>query len=53
MSFWKLVGALLVAWLVISLLGWLLKSLLWFAIIGGLIFAGVAIYNWSKKQVNS
>ncbi len=49
---WRVLGVLLIIWLALTLLGAIIKGLLWIAIIGGLLFVGTAIYGWSKKQIN-
>lgn len=49
---WTVIGALLIIWLVITILGAVIKGLFWVAVIGGLLFLGTAIYGWAKKQIN-
>jgi len=58
--FWKIVGALLVAWIAFmvigSVVGFLLHAVLWIAIIGGAVFLGTAAYravkgDSAKKQL--
>jgi hypothetical protein len=52
--FWKIVGALIVAWLAFmvigSVVGLLLKAVLWIAIIGGIAFLGTAGYRAIKGR---
>jgi hypothetical protein len=52
--FWKIVGALIVAWLAFmvigSVIGFLLKAVLWIAIIGGAAFLGTAAYRAIKGR---
>lgn len=47
--FWKIVGALLVAWVAFMVLGavigFVFKAVLWIAIIGGIAFLGAAGYR--------
>ncbi|HVW44233.1 MAG TPA: hypothetical protein VHC18_23080 [Amycolatopsis sp.] len=58
--FWKIVGALIVAWIAFmvigSVVGFLLKAVIWIAIIGGAVFLGTAAYRavkggGAKKQL--
>ncbi|GAB3577947.1 hypothetical protein GCM10027445_44380 [Amycolatopsis endophytica] len=59
--FWKIVGALIVAWLAFmvigSVIGFVFKAILWIAVIGGVGFLGAAAYNAIKnkdrKQIRS
>ena len=50
--FWKIVGALIVAWIAFmvigSVVGLLLKAVIWIAIIGGAVFLGTAAYRAVK-----
>lgn len=50
--FWKIVGALIVAWIAFmvigSVVGFLLKAVIWIAIIGGAVFLGTAAYRAVK-----
>ncbi|WAL65762.1 hypothetical protein ORV05_33690 [Amycolatopsis cynarae] len=52
--FWKIVGALVVAWVAImvigSVVGFLLKAVVWIAIIGGAVFLGTAAYGAIKGK---
>ncbi|WP_116204208.1 hypothetical protein [Amycolatopsis circi] len=47
--FWKIVGALVVAWIAFmvlgSVIGFVFKAVLWIAIIGGVAFLGTAAYG--------
>ncbi|WP_236790509.1 hypothetical protein [Amycolatopsis sp. GM8] len=47
--FWKIVGALILAWLAFlvigSVVGFLLKAIIWIAVIGGVAFLGTAAYR--------
>ncbi|WP_326567100.1 hypothetical protein VSH64_35415 [Amycolatopsis rhabdoformis] len=47
--FWKIVGALIVAWIAFMVLGavigFVFKAVLWIAIIGGVAFLGAAAYG--------
>ncbi|MTD58037.1 hypothetical protein [Amycolatopsis pithecellobii] len=52
--FWKIVGALIIAWLAFmvigSVVGFLLKAVVWIAIIGGVAFLGTAAYRAVKGR---
>ncbi|TNC26092.1 hypothetical protein [Amycolatopsis alkalitolerans] len=52
--FWKIVGALILAWVAFmvigSVVGFLLKAVLWIAIIGGAVFLGTAAYGAIKNR---
>lgn len=43
-------GILLVAWIALSVIGFLIKGLFWLAIIGGVVFVAAAAVGWVKKQ---
>lgn len=56
--FWKIVGTLIVIWLVFTLAGFLIKGLFWLGIIGGVLFLGTTTYTALKgkggqKRLNS
>ncbi|MBV9845986.1 MAG: hypothetical protein JOZ47_13055 [Kutzneria sp.] len=44
------IGVLLIIWLVITVLGALLKGLFWLAIIGGVLFVATAAYGAIKNK---
>jgi hypothetical protein len=52
--FWKIVGALIVAWVAFmvigSVIGFLLKAVIWIAVIGGAVFLGTAAYGAIKGR---
>lgn len=52
--FWKIVLGLIVAWVAFmvigSVIGFLLKAVLWIAIIGGAVFLGTAAYGAIKGR---
>jgi hypothetical protein len=50
MVFVAVIAVLLIAWLVIAVLGALLKGLFWLAIIGGILFVATAIYGAIKNK---
>jgi hypothetical protein len=47
---WAVIGVLLLIWLVVTVLGALLKGLFWLAVIGGLLFVGTAAYGAIKNR---
>jgi len=48
-----LVVVLLVIWLVLAVLGFALKGLLWLAIIGIVLFVGTAIVGWIQRKARN
>jgi hypothetical protein len=47
---WRLIGILLVVWLVVSVLGAVVKGLFWLTVIGLLFFAATAALGWNKRN---
>lgn len=45
-----LIVALLVIWLVIVVIGFVVKSLLWLAVVGLVLFVGTAAYGAIKRR---
>lgn len=45
---WKILGALIVLWLVVSVIGFVIKSLLWLAVVGLVLAAGTVVYGAVK-----
>lgn len=45
-----IIGALLVVWLVLILVGAFVKGLVWLAIIGGVLFLVTGGYGWIKRK---
>lgn len=45
---WKILGALVVLWLVVSVIGFVVKSLLWLAVVGLVLAAGTVVYGAIK-----
>ena len=43
---------LLVIWLVLSILGFVVKGLLWLAFIGLILFLATAVWGWLKRKAN-
>jgi len=46
----RLVGLLLVLWLVVTVVGALAKGLFWLAVVGLLLFAATAVLGWGKRD---
>ena len=42
---WKIIGALVVLWVVVAVIGFIVKSLLWLAFVGLVLAAGTVIYG--------
>ncbi len=45
--------ALLIIWLVLSILGFVVKGLLWLAVIGLVLFVATAVWGWLKRKTNA
>jgi hypothetical protein len=48
-----LVGVLLVVWLILAVVGFVVKSLLWLAVIALILFVATAAYGWVKRKASS
>ena len=48
-----LIITLLIIWLVLSILGFVVKGLLWLAIIGLVLFVATAVWGWLKRKSNA
>lgn len=48
--FWKIIGAIIVVWLAFTIIGVIVKGLLWLAILGGVLFVGTAAYGAIKGK---
>ena len=46
----RLIGFLLVVWLVVTVVGAVLEGLFWLAVVGLLLFVGTALLGWSKRD---
>jgi hypothetical protein len=46
----RLLGLLLVIWLVVSIVGAVVKGLFWLTVIGLLLFAVTAVLGWNKRD---
>ncbi len=49
----RLLGLLLVVWLVITVMGAVIKGLFWLAVVGLLFFAATAALGWTKRDHRS
>lgn len=47
---WKVIGGLLLLWLVMSVAGFVIKGLFWLAVIGGVLFVATAAIGWAKDD---
>ncbi|WP_445154144.1 hypothetical protein ACTWLI_12515 [Arthrobacter sp. Hor0625] len=48
-----LIVALLVIWLILSVLGFVVKGLLWLAVIGLVLFVATAAWGWVKRKAKA
>lgn len=48
-----LIGLLLVVWLVFVILGFVVKGLLWLAVVGIVLFAATAAWGWVKRNTRT
>lgn len=48
-----IVGVLLLVWLVVAVLGFVLKGVLWLAILGLILFVVTAAYGWVKRKASA
>lgn len=48
-----LIIALLVIWLVLSIIGFVVKGLVWLAIIGLILFVATGVWGWVKRRARS
>lgn len=46
----RLLGLLLVVWLVVTVIGAVVKGLLWLAVVGALFFVATAALGWNKRD---
>ena len=46
----RLIGLLLVVWLVLTVVGALVKGLFWLAVVGLLLFVATAALGWGKRN---
>jgi LPXTG-motif cell wall-anchored protein len=48
-----LILALLVIWLVLSIVGFAVKGLIWLAVIGLVLFVATGVWGWIKRKTNA
>lgn len=48
-----LVGVLLVVWLVLAVVGFVVKSLLWLAVVALVLFVATAVFGWVQRKAGS
>jgi LPXTG-motif cell wall-anchored protein len=48
-----LILALLVIWLVLSIVGFAVKGLIWLAMIGLVLFVATGVWGWIKRKTNA
>jgi hypothetical protein len=48
-----LIITLLIIWLVLSILGFAVKGLLWLAIIGLVLFVATGVWGWVKRKAKA
>ncbi|MEJ7651316.1 MAG: hypothetical protein WKF57_20075 [Nakamurella sp.] len=48
-----IVGVLLVIWIVLAVVGFVVKSLLWLAIVALVLFVITAAYGWVKRKAST
>jgi hypothetical protein len=46
----RLLGWLLVIWLVLTVVGAIVEGLFWLAVVGGLFFLGTVALGWNRRQ---
>lgn len=49
---WTLIIVLLVLWLILSIVGFALKGLLWLGVIGIVLFVGTAIIGFIRRSAS-
>ncbi|SER36367.1 MULTISPECIES: hypothetical protein [Lentzea] len=47
---WAIIGWLVAIWIVLTVVGAVVKGLFWLAVIGGLLLAGTAAYGAIKSK---
>jgi hypothetical protein len=47
---WKIIGALLALWITVTVVGFVVKSLFWIAVVGVVLAAGTAAYGAIKGR---
>jgi hypothetical protein len=44
-----LIGGLLVVWIAVAVLGFVIKGLIWLAVVGIILFLVTAVFGWIKR----
>ena len=47
---WRLIGLLLVVWLVVTVVGAVVEGLFWLAVVGLLLVVATALLGWGKRD---
>ncbi len=47
---WRLIGILLVVWLVVTVIGAVVEGLFWLAVVGLLFVVGTAALGWHRRR---
>ncbi len=47
---WRLIGLLLVLWLVVTVVGAVIEGLFWLAVVGALFFLVTAALGWRRRS---
>lgn len=47
---WGLLLLLLAAWIVVSILGLVIKGLIWLFVIGVILFIVTSVFGWSNRR---
>lgn len=50
---WTVLIILLVAWVVLSIIGFVIEGLLWLALIGIILFAGTVVYGAIRRRAGN
>jgi hypothetical protein len=46
----RILGVLLLVWLVLAILGFVIKGLVWLAIIGVVLFVATGVIGWVRRN---
>jgi hypothetical protein len=46
----RLLGLLLLVWIIVTVVGWVVEGLFWLAVVGLLLFAATAVLGWGKRD---
>jgi hypothetical protein len=48
----RLIGILLVVWLVFAIVGAVVKGLFWLTLLAGVLFVATAVWGWTSKTAH-